>query len=136
MVELRTKQEIQRDKLHETICGQYNEFRQLMPNATPTRIFTAIAQLPRHDLNGRAQNHYPKRALFARKVNDNKRLQQHGKILFNRNIRHGYPYRRLCYRNGRGRFHQWLRVLGFHHRRLRPGYHSEPRGDIRRNQST
>lgn len=70
MVELRTKQEIQRDKLHETICGQYNEFRQLMPNATPTRIFTAIAQL-RHDLNGRAQNHYPKRALFARKVNDN-----------------------------------------------------------------
>lgn len=45
MVELRTKQEIQRDKLHETICGQYNEFRQLMPNATPTRIFTAIAQL-------------------------------------------------------------------------------------------
>ena len=45
MVELRTKQEIQRDKLHETICGQYNEFLQLMPNATPTRLFTASAQL-------------------------------------------------------------------------------------------
>lgn len=44
MVEFRTKQEIQRNKLHEEICTQYNEFRSLMPNAAPTRIFTVIAQ--------------------------------------------------------------------------------------------